>query len=441
MNAESLYDALCASFEKLNIPWENVVSVLLDSCAVMRGPKSGLETRIRNEKQNGLLDIDGDVCHHIHNASKAFCAPFGGDVEQLFDDLFNDLRWSSDIQECLSKICDGMKLASTKPERFIRHRWLSCYDSSVSTIRLFDAYFLLYYGFLSSSEQQTFKDKMEEKRSKYGIDESMMEKICSESKKKRKTLTNKGRSRKERIIDKIFYREVEMKLVLNFYVAIFPLLKEYVLLFQSQRPLIHRLHERQEKLLRNFLSCFMQPNFVKRPLNQLITLSLNEENMLSQHNIHVGNASKILQRLSINDILVKRFYQRVKDAFVQCATYLQKKLPLDNPLLRAAASLDPALQHDLRLPLMKQLKSHAGHFLSEEEYDHFDLECHKFAVDMSLPPFEEEKTPPDRLDSWWATVNKLNQYPAVCKMALTLCTIFHGPLVSFALLFPLLCYN
>lgn len=230
---------------------------------------------------------------------------------------------------------------------------------------------------------------------------------------------------------------MEIKLILNFYSAIFPLLKEYVLLFQSRRPLIHRLHERQEKLLRNFLACFMKPEFVKKPIHKLITVSINEENMLSQENIYVGDASNILKHLSPNDILVKRFYQRVKDAFIRCATYLQKKLPLDNPLLRAAASLDPALQHDIRLPLMKQLKSHAGHFLSEEEFDQYDLECHKFAVDMSLPPFDEEKTPPDRLDSWWASVNKLNRYPAVCKMALTLSTIFHGPLVSYLFQFCL----
>lgn len=41
--------------------WDNMMSILMDSCNVMRGSKTGLETRIRREKAPHLLDIDGDV--------------------------------------------------------------------------------------------------------------------------------------------------------------------------------------------------------------------------------------------------------------------------------------------------------------------------------------------------------------------------------------------
>lgn len=37
--------------------------------------KSGLEIELR-EKAPHLLDIDGGVCHHIHNTVKKFWAPF-----------------------------------------------------------------------------------------------------------------------------------------------------------------------------------------------------------------------------------------------------------------------------------------------------------------------------------------------------------------------------
>lgn len=67
----SLLDALDEVFNSNGIPWVNVVSILMDSCAVMRGSKNGLEKKIRDSRAPGLLDIDGDICHHLHNARKS----------------------------------------------------------------------------------------------------------------------------------------------------------------------------------------------------------------------------------------------------------------------------------------------------------------------------------------------------------------------------------
>lgn len=55
--------------ENNEIPWDNMMSILMESCNVIRGSKTGLETRIRTEKAPHLLDIDGDVCHRVHMSS------------------------------------------------------------------------------------------------------------------------------------------------------------------------------------------------------------------------------------------------------------------------------------------------------------------------------------------------------------------------------------
>ena len=55
--------------EDNEIPWSNLISVLMDSCNVMRGSKSGVEVRLR-AKAPHMLNIDGDTCHHAHNAAK-----------------------------------------------------------------------------------------------------------------------------------------------------------------------------------------------------------------------------------------------------------------------------------------------------------------------------------------------------------------------------------
>ena len=105
VNSKPLYRKLVKIFNKYNIPWTNLCSILMDSCAVMRGSKSGLETLIHEKVAPHLLDIDGDVCHHMHNATKVFCKPFGSHVEKLFYLLFAHFKWSTDLKLYLSTFC------------------------------------------------------------------------------------------------------------------------------------------------------------------------------------------------------------------------------------------------------------------------------------------------------------------------------------------------
>lgn len=64
VNSENVYNALHSLMISNNIPYNNLMSIMMDSCAVMRGSKSGLETQIRNKHAPHLLDVDGDSCHH-----------------------------------------------------------------------------------------------------------------------------------------------------------------------------------------------------------------------------------------------------------------------------------------------------------------------------------------------------------------------------------------
>lgn len=115
------------------------MAVLMDSCNVMKGNKSGFETRLRTEKTPHLLDVDDDVCHHIHNSSKAFCKPFNHLAEALFLDIFNDLKWSPDLRESMEEICLMLGVKFTMPQRYVSHRWLSVNDVTMNTHRMFDA--------------------------------------------------------------------------------------------------------------------------------------------------------------------------------------------------------------------------------------------------------------------------------------------------------------
>ena len=93
-----------------------------------------------DNKAPHLFDIVGDICHHVHNACKKFCAPFEQWVEGLFADLHNDMKWSADMNESFSEDCELLNLKFTMPERFVSHRWLPLNDLSTSTLRLIDVF-------------------------------------------------------------------------------------------------------------------------------------------------------------------------------------------------------------------------------------------------------------------------------------------------------------
>ncbi|GBM10091.1 hypothetical protein AVEN_230361-1 [Araneus ventricosus] len=118
---------------------------------VMRGTKNDVETRITKEKAPHLLDIDGDSCHHIHNASKKFCLPFDCWLE--IRDIFNDTKWSAGIRDWLIEICSILNLKYVSPVNVISHRWLLCYDAALSLLHMIEPLTILYYAFLSNSDK------------------------------------------------------------------------------------------------------------------------------------------------------------------------------------------------------------------------------------------------------------------------------------------------
>lgn len=88
VSAEEFFKKLVSFSDEREILIENLISVLMDSYNAMRGSKSGLDYNQKKEKAPHLLDINRDSCHHIRNASKVFCKPFCGGVENYLTDCY-----------------------------------------------------------------------------------------------------------------------------------------------------------------------------------------------------------------------------------------------------------------------------------------------------------------------------------------------------------------
>ena len=86
------------------------MAVLVDSCSVMRGSKNGFEIKLCESVVPALIDTDSDSCHHTHNASKKFTKIFDKYLEQLYQDIYSDFKWSEDIQVILEDISECLSI-------------------------------------------------------------------------------------------------------------------------------------------------------------------------------------------------------------------------------------------------------------------------------------------------------------------------------------------
>lgn len=156
---------------------------------------------------------------------------------KFFSDIYYDFKWSSDQKECLREICLLLGIKFTAIENMVSFRWLSCYDVSLSNLRIFHALSVFYYAFLSPNDKSVYfsilsaiykeKSVSAEGRTKF----KEIHKYLAGKK-----LTPKGVCMKKRILQKLFFERIKTQLILHFYTAALPLLKKYVCLFQTKDP-------------------------------------------------------------------------------------------------------------------------------------------------------------------------------------------------------------
>ena len=237
--------------------------MLMDSCGVMRGSKNGFETKIRLRVAPHLLDIDGDSCHHIHNASKIFTKVFDGYLESLFRDIYNDFKWSEDLKVELRAICDHLGVTYRQPEMYASTRWLSIYVITVDMLCMFDALVVFYFPFLSPDHRKLYKSRLDAIHKRRQVSEISQKEIeKNQSYLKKKNLTKDGKERKERIYKKLFFTKRKTRLQMSLFTAALLTKKRYVKVFQQNEPAIYRIYPEQLNVFREFLVDFFKPEVI-----------------------------------------------------------------------------------------------------------------------------------------------------------------------------------
>ena len=457
LDSKALYFEVVNVFKKYNLDWGKLCSILLDSCSTMRGLKAGLEVRIRDGNADGtpavakhLLNIGGDTCHHFHNIVKRICKPFDRFIEKLFNNIHLHFKNYPDQRGQLKKICKELGIHFVLPERFLDHRWLSVLDVSYSIWPMIAAYLVYFYARLPEVDERTYSKLIkEEVFEELTINEASQRNIAAIQKNiKKRKIPEKGSLTIISILDALFKYYNKTLLIIRFYMGVLEIFKQYVCKFQSTEPLIHKVYDEQESVLRNYMAFFVKSeHFSTLMSHELLTLKVEDKHLESESRIHYGSLiKKLMTKFGKDDRDVKWFIEKVKESYKNTLPYMQDKLAttLGSKVLLCLSALDPVFYG---IPLDPKAESFGWHLKgrraakkrlldipnhvkfvlsSEKEEEGYDLEVHKLDVDQNLPLYEENS----RVDEWWSQVKKTGLYPNLTKMVFALLTCFHGPIVE-----------
>jgi hypothetical protein len=233
------------------------------------------------------------------------------------------------------------------------------------------------------------------------------------------------------------------KLYCLFLDNIIPVFDKINVLLQRDEPCIHIMLDSLTELLTNLYIRFVTPSAVTEAESILTVDFANRKNQKERHDLVIGSTTKqyISEQkeagsLSGSDLRV--FYQSVRSYLTAACTYIMSKFPLDDPLLRHAASFlnienrkvakFESVEYFIeRFPCLLQNQNHESTVISK---DVLELEFLKFQIDMKIP---ESIVKAERVDLAWHMISQLKDnttgqymYPGLSKVALGVLVLPHS---------------
>ena len=425
VNAQTVFDMIREKLESDSIPFTNFVSVLTDSAAYMVGEHNGFQAKLR-EVAPHLVNIDADVCHHMHNIVKMFMDKLDTTqhLSKLLDDIYRDFDLSADLRKDLMDISELLKKPTTAPLQRAPHRWTSMLDATNRFLELLDALTLFYYSWLNNDQKTDHTSIVASIMAKAKLTSEgrcLLKAIMRRL--KCKNLTRYGLARKQRIAMKLFQKRDTTLLYAGTCSAVLPMFKAFIVTFETKEPMVHKLHEEICAVFIKFLTCFMKNEKVKDKKLHSIQID-NRDDYLPRKQVFCGSQS--------DDILVKmdtvaatEFRKSLLNAYSMSAIYMQQKLPLKNCVLKSLSALDPALHGHHKV--VDHLKKLYNFFPSVCPNDNtvkdafIHAASHLQNIDASVET---------QLDLWWGDVFKIQECKPLIPLVSACLSIFTGPRVE-----------
>ena len=140
--------------------------------------------------------------------------------------------------------------------------------------------------------------------------------------------------------------------------------------------------------------------------------------------------AEVVQRNTDQTSVCKEFLGDVKRAYIATATYMLKKMPLENKLLQCLSAIDRIAQgHSKTFQALVTLGTYFPTVLKEEEVGIYKEECRALQINTALPAIQADGRN-KRVDKWWAEVFVAHSYPMLSKVVKACLSICTGPQVE-----------
>ena len=151
-----------------------------------------------------------------------------------------------------------------KPPNYVGTQWLLILDVCIDFSYMRDVYVVFYSSFVDSKWSQ-IKKKLESIFEKYNVSKASQESVEKLGKVlSQKTFTPDGKAWKMGITDKVLFNESKVTLLTSIYWSVLPIFKQYIMLFQRSKPMIHKLYYDQIDLFNQLLSYFVKPDILAK---------------------------------------------------------------------------------------------------------------------------------------------------------------------------------
>ncbi|XP_060786598.1 uncharacterized protein LOC132892255 isoform X1 [Neoarius graeffei] len=276
-DASSLTNALHDILRSYNLTWDQVTSVLLDNCSVMRGKRSGVETQIR-QLNPSLLDISGDTVHMVSNAAKALLGSFQNYVEEFCMDVY-DIEKFPKQKELFGELQSLLHMKKKSLIRPISRRFLQMLDVCNRVRELVDPLIAHYYSFLSPNDQHKYRWLLNQVQQKHGVTSDEKARMVVLQQQLVKGQTDANNDRKKRICV-LFIEFNKLTTTIDMYRrGILPSFQVFLKKLQHEKPMLHILHLEMVLLVRDVLSKFMKPDTIPLDVDSLLNLDLHNRDL------------------------------------------------------------------------------------------------------------------------------------------------------------------
>ena len=306
---ENIANLLKAELASSLIPWTNCLSLGSDNAPVMTGQNKGVFAFLKQEQPE--IYLSGCTLHMVHNAAKKGMKHFPS-IEEALIDIFYYFEKSSDRQQ---RFKGTQAMYDTGMQKLIKHvstRWLSIGKALQRMIANWDALKHFFYY---------------EKQSKGSASSSY------------------AASKVDGIL--VFVRSPTNKLYSLFLAHTFKVFEPYLLSFQEEGPMIHRMRREMLRMVRALLSKFVKPSALLYKDLTTVEYKLTS-NQKENSEIVIGEDARAFldakEANHLKDDRIAEFFCNVKKFFVEVTDYLLKWLPISEPLLQHAEVADVTLQ-------------------------------------------------------------------------------------------------